>query len=138
VFHSSAKTEMGFGYPTFTEAIPEHTTENLIMMGMIRCEHGFGGDCAKECMVLQKPGMVFEEVTDVRAGAHLGWSFFMNGKRCYIVNAAGLHFIPDGQEIPTRCWACVNPGSGCPKACGGHRGGGGNALLHPWDPNKYL
>merc|ERR1711907_131561 len=110
VFHSSHKVEKGFGHPTFTKSIAEaHTQDNQLMMGMLRCER-MGKDCLhaflQNCMVPQKSGLIFQEVTDVRAGMHLGWSFCdpLDGKEYYCVNAASLYFIPDGIEIPKQPW----------------------------------
>lgn len=108
VFHSSAKVDKGFGYPTFTASIDEaHIIEELVMLGMPHSDPGAGAAITTQVLLpaLRRPGAVWIEVQDTRAKGHLGYMVTdTDGSMYYCINAAALHFIPQGMEIPTKAW----------------------------------
>jgi len=108
VFHSCAKVDRGFGYPTFTACIDEaHISEELVMLGMPHSDPGAGAAVTNQVLLpaLRRPGAVWIEVQDVRAKAHLGYMVSdTDGTMYYCINATALHFIPQGMEIPTKAW----------------------------------
>jgi len=101
----SSQVDLGLGYPTFTTAIDEaHVKEQIIMMGMPFGESGPGDAAYKYIMqpANQQPGMVFVEVTDTRSGSHLGYIFTIDEQKVFCINAAALHFVPHGSQIPEK------------------------------------
>jgi len=108
VFHSSTKVDKGFGYATFTAAIDDaHVKEELVMLGMPHAEACPGEAVKKQVLspVVTRPGMMWVEILDVRAGAHMGYRVVApDGTQLYCINAAALHFVPEGVDIPTKPW----------------------------------
>jgi len=108
----SSQVDLGLGYPTFTTAIDEaHVKEQIIMMGMPFGESGPGDAAYKYIMqpANQQPGMVFVEVTDTRSGSHLGYIFTIDEQKVFCINAAALHFVPHGSQIPEKAWQFLAP-----------------------------
>merc|ERR1711988_203806 len=108
VFHSQHKVEKGLGYATFTQPIdPAHVSDNLVMLGMPYAEGAPGVAVHNQLLVpaARRPGALWVEVTDTRASAHLGYKIdTADGSSVYCINAAALHFVPLGMEIPTKAW----------------------------------
>jgi len=114
VFHSQQKASSMvqlMGYATFTRPIcKEHLIENPVMVGMPQkpgmkelLQIAIDDKPCNQCPMANW-GFVHYELVDARAGAHLGWSFIHEGHVWYSVNSASLHFVPDGEDIPTTCW----------------------------------
>jgi len=99
------------GYATFTRPISkDHLIEKPVMVGMpekpdvVDLLQILVDDKPRQECPMASWGLVYHELVDARAGAHLGWSFIHEGHVWYSVNSASLHFVPQGEEIPTTCW----------------------------------
>ena len=61
---------------------------------------------------MRRPGTIWLEVSCARARAHLGYLIEGPDKQMlYCVNAAALHFVPEGVSIPKKAWRfCTDEG----------------------------
>jgi len=106
VFHSSSKVDVGFGYATFTAPIDvDHVIEEVVMLGMPHADPPVQDVANTLQPAMRRPGTIWIEVSCARAGGHLGYLIEgPDGQMVYCVNAAALHFVPDGHSIPTKPW----------------------------------